>query len=579
MTMSDSRLSNVAARQVYESWRGLADRYRIITRRAGLRFAGRDWAAMSADHVERLDLYSREAATAASDVMAVLGDRRHDRLVWAGMKAVYSGLIQDRLDLELAETFFNSMTRKVFTTVGVDEHIEFVDTDFDTLPTDSVPQMVRLVEGGTDLAAIVAEILGKSDLANPFEDLARDSALVAELIEHRLRKVGAMRSIDRVEVVDAVFYRGTGAYLIGRLQSGSHVLPLVLAILHGEGGLVVDAVLLTENQVSILFSFTRSYFHVDVDCPGALVDFLTTLMPRKRRAEIYISLGYNKHGKTELYRELRRHLAVSQDRFEVARGVPGLVMVVFTLPGFDVVFKVIRDRFGEPKKLTREHVLNRYRFVFRHDRAGRLVDAQEFEHLEFPADRFETRLLEMLGSECSREVAVNDGLVHIAHAYVERRVTPLDVYLGDADVELAEQAVVDYGQAIKDLAASGIFPGDMLLKNFGVTRHGRVVFYDYDELMRLEDCTFRAIPQSASIDDEMAADPWFPVGVDDVFPEEFPRFLGLSGRLRDAFYAHHADLFDHRVWTDWQRTIKRGERIEIFPYDQRWRVRGSGGAG
>ncbi len=573
MTLSDSRLSNVAARQVYESWRGLADRYRIITRRAALRFAARDWAAMAADHVERLDLYSREAATAAAAVTAVLGDRRHDRLVWAGMKAVYSGLIQERLDLELAETFFNSMTRKVFTTVGVDEHIEFVDTDFDTLPPESVPQMVEVVEGGTDLAAIFAGILAKADFTSPFEDLSRDAGLVADLVEQRLRRVGAMRSIDRLEMLDAIFYRGTGAYLIGRFQSGSHVLPVVLAVLHGPRGLVVDAVLLTENQVSILFSFTRSYFHVDVDCPGALVDFLTTLMPRKRRAEIYISLGYNKHGKTELYRELRRYLAVSQDRFEVSRGVPGLVMVVFTLPGFDVVFKVIRDRFGEPKKLTREHVINRYRLVFRHDRAGRLVDAQEFEHLEFAAERFEPSLLRMLESECSREISVNDGLVHIAHAYVERRVTPLDVYLSDADPELAEQAVVDYGQAIKDLAASGIFPGDMLLKNFGVTRHGRVVFYDYDELTRLEDCTFRAIPPSASIDDEMAADPWFPVGADDVFPEEFPRFLGLSGRLREVFYAHHEDLFDHRAWSEWQRHLERGERIDIYPYDQKWRVR------
>jgi isocitrate dehydrogenase kinase/phosphatase len=525
----------------------------------------------------RLDLYSRAAAAAAKDVGELMAGRVHDRMVWAAMKAVYSGLIQERRDVELAETFFNSVTRKVFVTVGVDEHIEFVDTDFDSYTPEAAPTLTKVFGGTADIAGLVETILQNAGFPTPFADIARDSSSAAGLIEHRLRRVGALRRIDRAEMVDSIFYRGKGAYLVGRFQSGSHVVPLVFAVLHRDNRLVVDAVLLTENQVSILFSFTRSYFHVDTACPSALVGFLATLMPRKRRAEIYTSLGYNKHGKTELYRELRRHLAVSGDRFEMARGVPGLVMVVFTVPGFDVVFKLIRDRFGEPKKMTRDHVVNRYRLVFRHDRAGRLVDAQEFEHLEFDADRFEPTLLNMLTEACSRVVTADDGRVHIAHCYVERRVTPLDIYLREADPELADRAVIDYGQAIKDLAAGGIFPGDMLLKNFGVTRHGRVVFYDYDELTRLEDCTFRAMPVASSIDDDMAAEPWFPVGADDVFPEEFARFLGLESRLRDLLFEHHSDLFDHAAWSDWQRRVKAGERIEIYPYDQRWRIQDGAG--
>ncbi len=572
MTLSDSRLANLAARQVFDSWGALADRYRIVTRRAGLRFSEQDWAAMAADHVERLDLYSRAAAAVAVGISESMGGRVHDRMVWAAMKAVYSGLIQDRMDVELAETYFNSVTRKVFATVGVDEHIEFVDTDFDSYSLETAPTLIRVFEGSADLAGLVRSILESAGFETPFADVDGDSSAAAALIEHRLRRVGALRRIDRAEMVDSVFYRGKGAYLVGRFQSGSHVVPMVFAILHQQGGLVVDAVLLTENQVSVLFSFTRSYFHVDTPCPSALVDFLASLMPRKRRAEIYTSIGYNKHGKTELYRELRRHLAMSGDRFEMARGVPGLVMVVFTVPGFDVVFKLIRDRFGEPKRITRDHVLNRYRLVFRHDRAGRLVDAQEFEHLEFDVDRFDPALLEVLTDACGRVVAVNEGRVHIAHCYVERRVTPLDIYLREADPDLAREAIIDYGQAIKDLAFGGIFPGDMLLKNFGVTRHGRVVFYDYDELTLLEACTFRAMPAASSIDDDMAADPWFPVGADDVFPEEFARFLGLEDPLRSLLFEHHGDLFDHKAWLDWQRRVKAGERMEIYPYDQRWRI-------
>lgn len=571
VTLSDSRVANLAARHVFDAWVLLADRHRIITRRAGLRFASQDWKAMAADHVERLDLYTRHASRAGIEVVEVLGARRHDRMVWAGMKAVYSGLIADRVDQELAETFFNSVTRRVFTTVGVDEHIEFVDTDFDTPPGET-PGLKVIHQGGSDIPAILAEVVRAAGFVTPFVDLGADCVAAAALIDQRLRRVGALRSIDRVEMINAVFYRGAAAYLVGRFRTGAHVLPIALAVVHGEGGLVIDAVLLTENQLSILFSFTRSYFHVDVESPRALVDFLSTLVPRKRRAELYISLGYDKHGKTELYRELRRHLADFSETFQVARGVPGLVMAVFTLPGFDVVFKVIRDRFGEPKKLTRDHVRNRYRLVFHHDRAGRLVDAQEFEHLEFPVDRFEPGLLDTLREVCGREVSVTEDMVHIAHCYIERRVTPLDIYLREADPDLAEAAVIDYGQAIKDLAASGIFPGDMLLKNFGVTRHGRVVFYDYDELTALADCSFRPIPPAPSIDEEMSSDPWFPTGPEDIFPEEFPRFLGLDGRLREAFMQHHADIFDHRSWNEWKRRTVAGERMAVYPYESRYRL-------
>lgn len=572
MTVSDSRLANVAARQVATSWAALSDRYRIITKRAALRFEAQDWQAMTSDHVERLDLYAREAVVAANEVKAIMEGRDSDRMVWAAMKAVYSGLIQDRPDFELAETFFNSVTRKVFTTVGVDESLEFVDTDFDANALEANRAPTRVYQGTAELAELVQRIVEDARFETPFADLDKDTVAAAELLDHRLRRVGALRRIDRAEIVDAVFFRGKGAYIVGRFRSGSHVLPLVVAVLHSERGLVLDAVLLTENQVSILFSFTRSYFHVDAPAPGALVGFLSSLMPRKRRAELYTSLGYNKHGKTELYRELRRHLTVSGDRFEEARGVPGLVMVVFTLPGFDVVFKLIRDRFGAPKQISRDHVRNRYRLVFRHDRAGRLVDAQEFEHLEFDTDRFDPDLLANLLASCAREVSIDGDRVHIAHCYVERRVTPLDIYVRDSDPELAEQAVIDYGQAIKDLAAGGIFPGDMLIKNFGVTRHGRVVFYDYDELTRLENCVFRRIPPSPSMEDEMSSEPWFPVGPDDVFPEEFVRYLGFEGRLREVFLSHHSDLFDSSAWTDWQRRLKAGERIEIYPYDSRWRV-------
>ncbi|MFP3913645.1 MAG: bifunctional isocitrate dehydrogenase kinase/phosphatase [Actinomycetota bacterium] len=570
--LTDSRLANLGARQIAQAYEGLESRFRIVTRRARIRFAERDWEGMAADARERLQLYETVSQKASRNVRDLLGDRSEDRMVWAGMKAVYSGLIMDRHDWELAETFFNSVTRRVFATVGVDPRIEFVDTDFDSPPSQSASPPHRSYPS-MPLPDLVRAMLADAELGASFADLDGDAARAAERISQHLRSIGALQQVDRTEIIDAVFFRGKGAYLVGRMYSGPHAVPLVVALLHPPEGVRVDAVLLTENQVSILFSFTRSYFHVDTGRPWEMIRFLRSLMPRKRQAELYISLGHNKHGKTSLYRELRHHLLGSDDRFTLARGSPGLVMSVFTLPGFDVVFKVIKDRFPPPKSTTRAQVKERYRFVFDHDRAGRLVDAQEFAYLALPRDRFRAEVLDALTSECGRSVEVGSDTVTIRHCYVERRVVPLDLYLRGADPDHTREAIVDYGRAIRDLAASGIFPGDLLLKNFGVTRHGRVVFYDYDELSPLEDVTFRSFPEPEEDDHELAAEPWFAVGPRDVFPQEFSTFLGVTGETRQAFVSHHRQLFTPEWWRAVQQRVRAGEMVEIYPYEEAARLR------
>jgi isocitrate dehydrogenase kinase/phosphatase len=570
--LSDSRLASLGARAVADAYSSFDGRFRIITRRARIRFEERDWKGMAADARQRLDLYEVASQEAAGTVRRLLDTRVEDRVVWAAMKAVYSSLIQEREDWELAETFFNSVTRKIFTTIGVDPTIEFVATDFDLPPNEAERAVYRPYIDPAGNADLVRMILLDAGLGTRYRSLEGDCAAAAARIGEHLRRIGALRVVDRAEVVDAVFFRGKAAYLVGRLYSGSHVIPLVLALLHHPDGVALDAVLLTENQASILFSFARSYFHVDLDRPYDLVRFLRSLMPRKRLSELYIAIGHHKHGKTALYRELLEHLARSGERFEPARGTRGLVMEVFTLPGFDVVIKVIKDRFPSPKRVTRDEVRERYRMVFRGDRAGRLIDAQEFEHLQFDRNRFTPELLEVLTAECGRNVEVGEQQVVIRHAYLERRVIPLDIYLRDADPDLAAAAMVDYGAAIKDLAASGIFPGDLLLKNFGVTRHGRVVFYDYDEITTIDHCAFREMPAATTPEEEMAADPWFAVGPNDVFPEEFARFLGVEGELRRVYLEHHGDLLTARWWQQVQRQVAAGELIDIFPYQDRQRL-------
>jgi isocitrate dehydrogenase kinase/phosphatase len=373
----------------------------------------------------------------------------------------------------------------------------------------------------------------------------------------------------RAELCASVFYRGKGAYLVGRLCDDTRAVPLVLALLNTPQGMVVDAVLLTEPDVSILFGFTRSYFHVEVERPYDIVRFLQVIMPRKRIAELYIAIGYHKHGKTELYRDLLHHMASSDDQFESARGERGMVMMVFTLPSYDVVFKIIKDHFDAPKDTTRLAVMERYQLVFKHDRAGRLVDAQEFEYLQFDRRRFSAALLDELQRAAAQTVVVQESRVIVKHAYIERRVTPLNLYLREADSAAAQAAVIDYGMALKDLATSNIFPGDILLKNFGVTRHGRVVFYDYDELCLLTSCVFRALPQPTSYEEEFAAEPWFAVGEHDVFPAELRRFLGLTDTLRQVFLDHYAEFFSVQFWQHIQACLRAGAVFDITPYDSR----------
>ncbi len=300
--------------------------------------------------------------------------------------------------------------------------------------------------------------------------------------------------------------------------------------------------------------------------------FLGALMPSRKRAELYIALGFNKHGKTELFRDLLRHLRASEERFVRAPGQPGMVMAVFTLPGGDQVFKVIRDRFAEPKTTTRAQVRARYDLVFRHDRAGRLIDAQEFEHLAFPRARFEPGLLDELLQGCAATVSARGDEVVLQHLYAERRLTPLDLYLRQADPAHAREAIVDFGQAVRDLAACNVFPGDILLKNFGITRQRRVVFYDYDELALLTECVFRDLPEASSDEEETGDEPWFYVGPRDVFPEEFVRFLGLTPELRGALLEAHGEVFRARFWHDLQARHRAGEVVDIFPYTAEQRL-------
>lgn len=560
-------LARNAAATIHGAFDDYHNEFKAITRRAQARFERREWAKWQDDAVERLGLREAVIQRLVAGLRAMLGEQVHSRYVWAAIKDAYARLINQRKDVELAETFYNSVTRRILTTVGVEPELEFVWFGATTIPTGDTP-IVRVYSQVTTLEEMIKAILRDYAFAVPYQDIDGDAQRVGCVMERHLRAYWDTPDFDAVEMVKSVFYRNKGAYLVGRVRKRNRVIPIILPLLNTDAGIIVDAALFTEEEASVVFSFTRSYFHVEADIPGDLVGFLKSILPLKPVAELYIAIGYHKHGKTERYRALYRHLNNSNDKFEIARGAKGMVMTVFTLPSYDMVFKIIKDRFAYPKTSTRAQVMDRYKLVFKHDRVGRMVDAQEFEGLTFSRDRFSPELLAELQETAANTVTITDDEVIIKHLYTERRLYPLDLYIKEMSFEKAKAAVIDYGHAIIDLAAANIFPGDLFIKNFGVTRHGRVVFYDYDELCLLTDCNFRELPTSRDYDDEVADQPWFAVAENDIFPEEFRKFLWFPAPLRKVMEEHHSRLFTVEFWRELQQRTSAGEILDFFPYAQ-----------
>lgn len=565
--MTKKQLAEDCALLIFGAFRDYNKEFRALTQRTGRSFQRQDWQDVQACAVERIDLYDISIGQTQFKVSGLLDELKFDEEVWSLIKARYRELIEPEIDKELHKTYFNSMTRRTFGTVGVNASIEFVNIQ--SKPTDGItsPVATRCYTAKESIHDTLGKMLQDYKLQPPYANPDRCVAF----IQTQLRQIyGEEPGAIRFEMLQPHFFRGTRAYIVGRMLHRGEHRPFVLALMHVESGLVVDAVLTSANAVSILFGFTRSYLHVDLETVGDTVLFLEKILPRKSIDEIYTVLGRAKQGKTERYRSLFRHLQASpeQEQFVVAPGSKGMVMAVFTLPSYDLVFKVIRDRFAYPKTVVRQEVLDSYDLVFKHDRAGRLVDAQEFKRLTFDRRRFSQPVLDELLTENTNSVIADEHTLTIKHLYLERRITPLNLYLNDAQPEHAKEIVGDYGQAIKDLSRCNIFPGDLLLKNFGVSRHERVIFYDYDELCLVTDCNFRRIPKPRYDAEEFNAEVWYEVGPNDIFPEQFVSFLGLSGELLAHLKSQHGDILTAEYWQQVKERLEAGEVLDFAPYNR-----------
>jgi isocitrate dehydrogenase kinase/phosphatase len=561
-----NELARAVASTICDDFSAYNTEFRAITQRARGRFETRDWKGSQRDAVERIELYDTAVKRTRVEIKRRLGHLCKNKTLWAKTKASYANLIEECPDSEFYKTFFSSITRGIFDTVGVDRDVEFLAVDFEPAPLTAKPPKAEIYVYRNSQRDLFREILSDFAFSVPYRDIDSDIERITQEVKDYEHRNVFSGNIERLEIIKPVFHQLTRAYLVGRMVDRNFTLPFILSLKNTSEGIAVDAVMMTQNEASILFSFTRSYFHVDLERVEDTVGFLRSIMPGKAAGELYTVLGRAKQGKTVRYRNLLDHLRKSSDGFVHAPGDKGLVMVVFTLPSYDIVIKIIRDHFAPPKTSSRQDVLDKYQLVFKHDRAGRLIDAQEFRYLAFDKDRFSDELLEELAVETKESTRFVDNQVIFKHCYIERRLTPLNLYLQKTDPVAARKVVYDYGQAIRDLALSNIFPGDLLIKNFGVTRYGRVIFYDYDELCMVTDCNFRELPPPQTMEDEMRSEAWFYVADNDVFPEQFISFLGFGKELESFFLEWHNEILTARYWRDLQTQHRMGRVLDVLPY-------------
>lgn len=571
--MTHSKAIDFTVETIIIGFKNYIDEFNNFTRFASVHFAERNWKSMQENHRNRLRLYKDFIQKSRMALENELSPEITDYEFWHDTKRQYSNRISNRKDKELAETFFNSVLRKISPESGIDENLMYVHEGYDTCDLHTNENLYHSYPSSWGLQKIIRKIIEDFDFGTQYFNKEEDIQLLVKAIREVILTRYEPTKDTITQVLKSVFYRNKAAYLIGRTMIGGKWMPFIIPFLHNENGIYVDTMIFDPKIMAHMFSFSRSYFMVQTEIPSQMVSFLNAVISHKQIHELYNAIGFNKHGKTEFYRDFLNHLDQSKDQFVLAEGIKGMVMTVFTLPSYNIVFKMIKDHFEPPKNMTRQEVKEKYKLVSQHDRVGRMADTHEFEYFSIPIDRVSPELLQELKNTVNSLLIINDEYLIIKHLYTERKMIPLNIYLDNCDHEDAKYAVEEYGNSILQLAQANIFPGDMMTKNFGVTRQKRVIFYDYDEIEFLTDMNLRWKPKAENYEQIYAATPWYDIAKNDVFPEDFKRFMIGRADVKQHFFDYHQDLFNPDHWNEIQNRIRKGELLHAFPYPKEIRFR------
>ncbi|PCS23590.1 bifunctional isocitrate dehydrogenase kinase/phosphatase [Candidatus Enterovibrio escicola] len=566
----DEEIERLVAATILQGSDAMYGRFLDVTAGAQERFEQQAWKTIQQALKKRINFYDHHVGLVSQQLKTMLNKQHATPSFFMGVKSAYCQLLDDYPRYDIAESFFNSVYCRIFDHRHIQRNKLFVNSSQGGRIPKYLTPLLKRYSSNNNLIHTVERLLDDTPFSIKWENKSRDVHHIVAALQNQLSSQLINDVI--IDMIREPFYRNKAAYIIGRIETVNQIRPLVLPILiNAQGELFVDACVSDSDDISVIFGFARSYFMVYAPVPAALVDFLGQLMPHKTPAQLYNSIGCQKHGKTELYREFLYHIDNSDDLFVIAPGIKGMVMSVFTLPSYGFVFKIIKDRFAPQKNITHAIVKEKYQLVKEHDRVGRMADTLDYRHFIMPRHRFSEELIEELLDVAQSNVKLTSKEIHISHLYMERRMIPLNIYLDQANEKGLRTAIQEYGDAIKQLAAANIFAGDMLFKNFGVSRHNRVIFYDYDEISYLTEINFRHIPPSRFPEDEMAAEPWYSVGENDVFPEEFRTFLLINPKICLLFNELHPNLFDADYWKRLQSNIKQGLFSDVFPYSEKSR--------
>ncbi len=588
-------LTNQIARTIVNGFNAMHADFQNITLGAKARFEHDNWHAVDKAQRDRLNVYADKVNNLLNLLSNLAGEHIYDLKSWELVREQFVNLTQSSVNIEIAESFYNSVFRKFFKLTDLNDKTAFV---FDTIEVNEsdLPQIVSFnyqVQQREVNHTQIEALFDNFQFNTEFDDLDNRIERLCDAIDKAVGEQSTDKSIV-IKVLNTVFYRNKGAYLLGTIElenstQNTTTLPFAISLIKTNWcpstgctlpkensttptPILIDAFIDDIDQISIIFSFSRTYFMVDSEKPSEIVNFIKLILPLKKTYELYASIGYRRHSKSLFHRDFLNHLLRTDEEFILAPGIKGMVMSVFTLPSHDVVFKIIKDKFTPPKTVTHKIVKEKYSLVTTNDRAGRLADTQEFFHYRMPLKRFSKELLDELYLVAPSVFSIEGDDIILHHVYTERKMIPLNIYLSDADDDSTQKVMDDYGKSIKEMAAANIFPGDMLLKNFGVTRHDRVIFYDYDEICYMTECNFRAIPEPKTEEQEMASQPWYKVGENDIFPEEFGLFFSGNPKAKKAFETLHSDIYEAKTWKHIQQQIIDDITPDVFPYLDKFRL-------
>ncbi|EIW7236129.1 bifunctional isocitrate dehydrogenase kinase/phosphatase [Escherichia coli] len=564
-------LELLIAQTILQGFDAQYGRFLEVTSGAQQRFEQADWHAVQQAMKNRIHLYDHHVGLVVEQLRCITNGQSTDAAFLLRVEEHYTRLLPDYPRFEIAESFFNSVYCRLFDHRSLTPERLFIFSSQPERRFRTIPRpLAKDFHPDHGWESLLMRVISDLPLRLRWQNKSRD---IHYIIRHLTETLGTDNLAEsHLQVANELFYRNKAAWLVGKLITPSGTLPFLLPIHQtNDGELFIDTCLTTTAEASIVFGFARSYFMVYAPLPAALVEWLREILPGKTTAELYMAIGCQKHAKTESYREYLVYLQGCNEQFIEAPGIRGMVMLVFTLPGFDRVFKVIKDKFAPQKEMSAAHVRACYQLVKEHDRVGRMADTQEFENFVLEKRHISPALMELLLQEAAEKITDLGEQIVIRHLYIERRMVPLNIWLEQVEGQQLRDAIEEYGNAIRQLAAANIFPGDMLFKNFGVTRHGRVVFYDYDEICYMTEVNFRDIPPPRYPEDELASEPWYSVSPGDVFPEEFRHWLCADPRIGPLFEEMHADLFRADYWRALQNRIREGHVEDVYAYRRRQR--------